>query len=600
MNIGDCTMKRIRSLFENSKLRTKFLLIFVVLLIVPFFVFIFYSTNRIQATTQKQTLIAAQKTFEETFTSIEAYLNQMQVTLDTVLEEPLIYQMASADPDTYSVFSQYGDYLTLSSKLSLIQSLCKTDKIRLYIGDDYIYSNNKLNFYSLSSIQNTQWYHAIRTYPFQQWFSPLDFADQPKDDQNYFSFMRLFSGAGNINDHPSVLRVDIASSVMEQAMNCTTITDNSIMLLLTEDGIALTTYAKSNLSLPENTAEQILRLPENNWETTTFADEKYFVLRSSFAVNGWKLATIIPYSDINAVSKQLSVEMSFVMVALVSAAFVIAILLTNHILMRIGQLSAAMQKIEEGNMDIQLDKTTKDELGQLTLCFNHMTKRIGQLMEEKVQYGQYIKNLELKALQAQINPHFLYNTLDTVNCLAIQKNIPVISDVVSALAAFYKISLSKGRNHIKIREEITHAKMYMTIQNIRFNNQIEVSWDIAPEIEELSVIKLILQPIIENAAIHGIYERKDSRGKIWVRGWLEDETVVFSVSDNGVGMSSETVSANFGMSSAEIPDSSGGYGIRNINERLKIAYGPEYGLSCESTLNVGTTVTIRIPKNKNH
>lgn len=599
VNTGGCTMNRIKSIFENAKLRTKFILIFVILLIVPFCVFIFYSTGRIQTTTQNQTLTTAQKTFDETFASIESYLNQMDIVLDTVLEESLIYQMTSTDPKEYSVFLQYGDYLTLTSKLSLIQNLSEVDNIRLYIGDDYIYSNNKLNFYSLSQIQDSTWYHELRTYPYKQWFTPLDYADQPEGDQDYFSYARLYSGAGISKDTPPVLRVDVSSAVMKQAMSYTTITDNSIMLLMAENDIVLSAYANPELSLPDEALELLSELAEISWETIKLSGKNHYVFRSSFDANGWKLATIIPYSDINSVSKQLSLEMSFVMVALVSIALILAILLINYTLKRIGLLSAAMRQVEDGNMDIQFSSTSKDELGQLTACFNHMTKRIRQLMDEKVQYGLDIKNLELKALQAQINPHFLYNTLDTVNCLAIQNNIPVISDVVSALASFYKISLSKGRNHIKIRDEITHAKMYMMIQNIRFNNQINVTWDISPEIENLSVIKLILQPIMENAAIHGIYERKDSCGNIWVKGWLEGENVYFSVSDDGVGMTPEIISANFLVSSAEISDPSSGYGIRNINDRLRIAYGAEYGLTCESILNVGTKVIIHIPKNTN-
>jgi len=292
-------------------------------------------------------------------------------------------------------------------------------------------------------------------------------------------------------------------------------------------------------------------------------------------------------------------QLFIVMVLFAGIAYTFAVLTSNRTLKGIWDLSAAMQTLESGDTEIQLDNSASDEIGQLILSFNHMAKRIHQLMNEKIKYGLHIKDLELKALQAQINPHFLYNTLDIINCLAIQNHIPKISEVIDALASFYKISLNKGRSHISIRGEIKHAQMYVKIQNIRFDNQIQVFWDISPEIEGLTMINLILQPIIENAAIHGIYERENSSGTIRVKGWLEHDIVLITVSDDGIGMTEDIIANNFLTTTpAAVVNEAHGYGIRNINERLKIAYGQEYGLFCESIPNIGTTVTIRFPKQR--
>ncbi|MBO5068777.1 MAG: histidine kinase, partial [Roseburia sp.] len=181
-------------------------------------------------------------------------------------------------------------------------------------------------------------------------------------------------------------------------------------------------------------------------------------------------------------------------------------------------------------------------------------------------------------------------------CLSIQNNVPQITDAVSALASFYRIGLSKGEDNIKLRDEISHAQMYLKILNIRFSDQIHTVWEIAPEIEDLHIIKMILQPIIENAAIHGIYERENGRGAIKIRGWQEEEHVYLTVEDDGVGMPQEVIAANFSPASQEISDMPGGYGIRNICDRIHIAYGAQYGLSCKSKMGVGSTVTIHIPR----
>lgn len=318
----------------------------------------------------------------------------------------------------------------------------------------------------------------------------------------------------------------------------------------------------------------------------------YYICCAAFPSTDRVLAMVIPYSDISRVSRSLTFEMILVMIVLSGIAYALAMYLANHILRRVKQLADTMQDVENGNTNVLFPCSSQDEIGQLILHFNRMMDHIQQLMDEKVQYGLALKDLELKALLAQINPHFLYNTLDIINCLAIQKNTPEIADVVLSLSTFYKISLSKGKEYISLGDEITHARMYLKILNIRFDHRITDTWRIASEMEDLKILKLILQPIIENAAIHGIFEREDGCGSILVTGWQEGSDFYLSVADDGIGMTPEVVATNFLVAHGEIADASGGYGIRNIRSRLLIAYGPEYGLSCVSRPGKGTVITV--------
>ena len=178
--------------------------------------------------------------------------------------------------------------------------------------------------------------------------------------------------------------------------------------------------------------------------------------------------------------------------------------------------------------------------------------------------------------------------------MAIQKAVPEIAGVATSLATFYKISL-RGKDRIPVCDEVLHAKMYLRIQNARFENRIQTRWDISPEIENLYIIKIVLQPIIENAAIHGIYEREDGTGTITVHGYRKGEDVYIEVADDGIGMPQEKADAVFSSPPGEIAREPGGYGVKNIIDRLKIAYGYEYGLSCKSIPGAGTVVTIHIP-----
>ena len=259
-------------------------------------------------------------------------------------------------------------------------------------------------------------------------------------------------------------------------------------------------------------------------------------------------------------------------------------------------LTRTMQEVENGNTDVRMEPSGDDEIAQLIGSFNQMMDEMDALMEEKVEYGRQIKNLELKALQAQINPHFLYNSLDLINCTAISHNIPEISKMVNALSKFYRLSLSKGQEIISLRDEIKHVNLYLQIQNLRFDNRIQVTWNLDPEADDCRVIKIILQPLIENAVIHGIFEKTSKSGCLNISTRRSHDDIYITIQDDGVGMDAQTLTKNFTPSvSGEIADTTGGYGVRNIHDRMKLAYGEIYGLSCTSTIGKGTTVTVHIP-----
>lgn len=583
-------------IIQYPGLQVKIAVIFFILLLLPSSVFTYYASYRIEAVVREQTFLAARKTFEETASAIRARIDKATAVIDQLVYDDQIYSMASTDPQDYPYILQWEDQRVLASSFKRLESLTEVSDIRFYVKNDYLYSNENQYIFSMKNISKTNWYQSLANADSQQWFTPLDFSDLTAADRNTFSCMRLIYNPSQPTSPLAVLRVDLKLSDLEQAIRYSSTTKNGVVLLL-DDGETALSYSASNAApLPKTISASLTAVTQDQWVPINVGGKDYYIYRTSLAPTPWQLILAIPFSDISAVSSELQTELILVMLFVAGAAFFIAIILSDRILRRIRQLADTMQKVEAGNMKVQLTNTSNDEIGQLMTHFNHMMNRIQQLMDEKVIYGIEIKNLELKALQAQINPHFLYNTLDTINCFALQQDIVEISDLVSALAAFYKISLSKGRDIISIHDEIIHAQMYLCIQDYRFKNQIHTRWDISPEIEEMYIIKIVLQPIVENAILHGIFEREDSAGSIMIKGWIESNDIYISVSDDGVGMSQEMIDSNFRSSESEqITHASGGYGIQNINDRLRIAYGPGYGLSCISTLGVGTTVTIHIP-----
>ena len=221
-----------------------------------------------------------------------------------------------------------------------------------------------------------------------------------------------------------------------------------------------------------------------------------------------------------------------------------------------------------------------------------MIKKIIELIDEQYRSGQQVKQAELKALQAQINPHFLYNTLDLIKWKSIEHEVPDIESIVYALAKFYKLSLNKGKDIVSIEDEIAHVKVYVEIQNQRFENGISLQVDVDRKLFNYSILKIILQPIVENSILHGILEKDSRCGTIKITGSLNNGIITFFVEDDGVGMSEEKVRQLFldGYS-----NQNNGYGVRNINDRIKLHYGSQYGISFKSILGQGTMVKITIP-----
>lgn len=326
-----------------------------------------------------------------------------------------------------------------------------------------------------------------------------------------------------------------------------------------------------------------------------WAGRRYYAQCRTLEGSDWTIASILPAAGVFRLSHELRLEMLGIVVLLGIAAYLLAYRISRSTLERISRLAKTMETVEQGDVMTRLDPEGSDEIAQLMDGFNRMMDRIDRLMEERVEYARQIKHLELKALQAQINPHFLYNSLDIINCTAISRNVPEISRMVRSLGQFYRASLSQGKEVIPLEDEIRHAQLYVDIQNMRFDGRIHVEWDLDGSAGRCQVIKIILQPLIENAIIHGIFETPSKTGTIRVRTKREGGVLRITIRDDGAGMDDATRLANFSPTPPGGAEAKGGYGVRNICDRLRIIYGEPYGLFCESAPGQGTAVTVLLP-----
>lgn len=251
----------------------------------------------------------------------------------------------------------------------------------------------------------------------------------------------------------------------------------------------------------------------------------------------------------------------------------------------------------------------QDEIGELVHAYNSMAQHLQQLLEERQIHIQQLeqeklradieqqlkRKAELQALQAQINPHFLYNTLDSIRWKAEMAGAADVSQMTASLATLFRISLSKGREIIPIRDELLHVESYLKIQKTRYRDRMNYTIDVEPELLELYMVKLLLQPLVENAIEHGIKE-SDHSGKVSIRGYAQGNRVIFQVTDDGLGIPE----AHLRILQRELQENSvlerDGYGIFNVNERIRLYFGAEYGLTLESQWQSGTVATLTLPQ----
>ena len=306
---------------------------------------------------------------------------------------------------------------------------------------------------------------------------------------------------------------------------------------------------------------------------------------------GCSIVGIFPVSNFNSEVK--GSIFNIMLVLLISSVLlgVIIYVITNMLMGRIKKLVKAMKQVKDNNLDVSVPVRSKDEFGELALNFNHMTGRIHELVETVYKIQLLEREAELKALEAQINPHFLYNTLATISWVARKADSDEIVRISNALAKFYRLVLSKGGSLISVREELDMVQSYLQIQKIRFEDMFDVVYDIDEKACELKIVKNILQPLVENALNHGI-EPKRGHGTIVIKVEYIDGSLILHLSDDGVGMTPETLEE---IRAGRVERSGGsGYAVKNVMERLAACYGSGQSVEITSIRGIGTKVTISI------
>lgn len=309
---------------------------------------------------------------------------------------------------------------------------------------------------------------------------------------------------------------------------------------------------------------------------------------------GWFMVTVLPANALIHQGNLLMFQYILVYLGMLILTSIMAHSLAHSVTNRLSSIISQMNQIRHGTPVPMDSPIYHDEVGDLIDTYNYMTRKMEQLMEDQRKSAEELRIAEFNSLQAQINPHFLYNTMDMINWMALQGQTSEISNAVQRLSRFYKLTLSRKNSISTIGDEEEHVSIYLQIQNMRYHNSISFISDIPDELTEYQIPKLTLQPVIENSVLHGILEKDSKSGTIVLTGWMEDQDIVLLISDDGVGIPPEKLTDI--ISRTETVSGKGtNIAVYNTHRRLQILYGSSYGLSYTSQPGQGTEVQIRIP-----
>ena len=345
------------------------------------------------------------------------------------------------------------------------------------------------------------------------------------------------------------------------------------------------------------------RVKENNLVAAGYDDgsrEEIFngtrqtVVTKTVGYTGWKLVGVIKGTGISLNMLKTRLFIVFVILLIIFIVILINSYISFRVTNPIRELEKSVKALEEGNLDADIYMGGSYEVQHLGKSVQDMKFRIKGLMQDIVNEHEEKRKSEFDSLQAQINPHFLYNTLDIIVWQIENEKQSEAVHTVTALARFFRLSLGKGKNIVTVKDEIDHVKNYLMIQHMRFKNKFDYEFDIAEDVLELPSLKLMVQPLVENAIYHGM-EFMDGDGMIMVKAWRKEDELYLSVADNGLGMTEDKVEMILTGKSTSGNGRGSGIGVKNVNERIKLYFGEAYGLTIDSEPDEGTTVIIHLP-----
>jgi two-component system sensor histidine kinase YesM len=454
-------------------------------------------------------------------------------------------------------------------------------------------SDPRLNIKDYIKIENQDWYLAAK----EAHGKPVVSSSHVQafvDDPHWVVSLSKELKSPNSQDRKGILLIDLNYKVISEICKKVQLGSKGYIFIIDKQG-NIVYHPQQQLiysGLKTEMIPQVLKAKGKSFIVEHDGEKKLYTITTS-DLTGWKVVSVTNVNDMIMDGKETKKFFMMMMIISILLSLLIAFVISTRISRPIRKLELSMKQVEMGNFDIELDFFYNHEVGRLSKSFNMMTRKIKELMQQVVEEQKALRKSEIKALQSQINPHFLYNTLDSIIWMAESNQNEEVIDMTSSLAKLFRISLNKGQDTVPISGEIEHVKNYLLIQKMRYRNKLDFIIDVDPAIMSYQTIKLILQPLVENAIYHGI-KNKEGKGLIRILGNEVEGKILLQVIDNGVGMDSEQMKKIYSDENCKISKGNG-VGVKNVHERLQIYYGQDFGVSFESEVDRGTTVSIWLP-----
>lgn len=563
---------------------------------------------------------AFKDTLKNYYDSSEDAVSQMKSYLQN--ETQSITKRVHAVYNNISFFSPLAAYLGNPESSGYGKLLGDVADVitELQIGDRYIHSI--LIHTPYSSFDN---FTRIRNHDFKFEESEMFqyFEKNPYETIGWFPAVEspMFTGTDvvipvvykfRMNRKNTFVIISMQQSEIEEYLNKTYSSYDKIFIA-DKNGNNIINYGTKEAEVLANFSAKDLESKNAVCKEITIDGKRYLATYTTMQGTGWQICALKSAESLVGNLSELRYYILLVVGVCAMISILLIIVMAHGLTTSLGKLSNIMQRVTKEDFKVKFNYPNNDEVGKLASSFNYMVEKINQLItelninivalkEEKETVKQVQaqkRRAELKALQAQINPHFLYNTLNAITWQATDQGASEISILSNSLGKFFRVSLSKGREIITIGEELEHVISYLNIQKIRYKDKINFEVDVPADVKDLFVIKLVLQPLVENAIYHGI-RVKNTPGMIRISVRREThesgvQILLLQVEDTGNGIEVEKLKViNEGLQTGKInPDS--GYGIYNVNERIKLYYGESYGLSINSKYKQGTISTIVLP-----
>lgn len=588
--------------YKNCSMRVKLFASFFLLIFIPIIALTVFAAYRSTAIIQEQSMEIARLYLQQTENEMESELYKIATVSSSVAQTAEVHEVLEKQNTGISFSEEYDDMNELYKTIESTRALQNLYQIRLFISDSFTHSRSNYITYPLSSVSDTDWYHQlVEQYQTQTLLPPSIFQPPLSEPQEVLSVVTLIRSRKNITRILGVVSVDVLKSDLIDILQRNNYAEQSAAYLVDEN---LNIVCGANSTFPVSEADLAAQLQQMrdtfgaSSGVSTAGNAVYGLSAPIF--DGWRIFTVASMGNLLSPVLDLRDQMILLTVIISIIAFCLSYLYARYSTRRIKTLAEQVRRVENGDLSVSCIVDSEDEIGELQNSFNFMVRRISLLVDERYNLGKNLKDMELRALQAQINPHFLYNTLDMIAWKAMASGNQETVDIVVKLARFYRLSLSNGSDFLPLSDEVEHVRLFVELTNLCRSRNVQLITEVAPNIADYPIMKLILQPIVENSLFHGLYELSDREGVIRLTAEQIGSYVQIQIADNGVGIEKSKLAELLAKKEKPVVNTKrGGYGIGNILERLRIYYDDRFTFQIESAILTGTTVTIRIPYSRN-